>query len=47
LRRHFNFDDSIKAGPGTDDRQQALWESSSHALCVRADAPRLKPSVGR
>ncbi len=41
-QRHYNFDEAVKAGPGTDDSQRALWESSSQALCVRADDPRLK-----
>jgi len=41
-QRHVDFDDTLKAGPGTDTRQQALWESSGHALCVRADDPRLR-----
>ncbi len=45
-QRHYNFDEAVRAGPGADDRQQALFESSSQALCVRADDPRLKPPVG-
>jgi hypothetical protein len=41
-QKHNNFDDAVKAGPGTDAQGQALWESSKNAMCVRADDPRLK-----
>ena len=41
-QRHNDFDDAIKAGPGKSARDQALWESSKNAMCVRADDPRLK-----
>ena len=41
-QRHNDFDDSVEAGPGKDDRDKALWESSRNAMCVAADNPRLK-----
>ena len=42
-QRHNDFDDAIKAGPGKDERDRALWESSRNAMCVSAADPRLKP----
>ena len=41
-QRHNDFDDSVKAGPGRDARDKALWESSKNAMCVSAADPRLK-----
>jgi hypothetical protein len=41
-QKHNDFDDAVKAGPGKDAREQALWESSKKAMCVAADDPRLK-----
>jgi transposase len=41
-QKHHDFDDSVKAGPGTSARDRALWESSRHAICVQSDDPRLK-----
>lgn len=45
-QRHYDFDEAVKAGPGADEQQRALFESSSRALCVRADDPRLKLPAG-
>jgi hypothetical protein len=41
-QRHNDFDDAVKAGPGTDARSKALWESSRNAMCVSATDPRIK-----
>jgi hypothetical protein len=41
-QRHNDFDDAVKAGPGHDAQERALWESSKNAMCVSAAAPRLK-----
>jgi hypothetical protein len=41
-QRHNDFDDAIKAGPGSTERDRALWESSRAAMCVSADDPRMK-----
>jgi hypothetical protein len=41
-QRHNNFDDAIKSGPGSDARDQALWESSRNAMCISTSDPRTK-----
>jgi hypothetical protein len=41
-QKHNDFDDAVRAGPGKDARDQALWESSKNAMCVSAADPRMK-----
>ncbi|MGZ6253961.1 MAG: hypothetical protein ACXWM1_12945 [Candidatus Binataceae bacterium] len=41
-QRHNDFDDAVKAGPGNNARDKALWESSRNAMCVSATDPRMK-----
>jgi hypothetical protein len=41
-QKHNDFDDSVKAGPGRDAQDRALWESSKNAMCVSAADPRMK-----
>lgn len=41
-QKHDDFDDSVKAGPGKNERDKALWDSSRNAMCISAADPRLK-----